>query len=72
MVQNVNFPEDIEGLWTFVYYSYSADENKAVAFIKYGDGDIQSITHKTTHPAVKFLKFILGGNDNKRYPGFNG
>ncbi|CAD8140693.1 unnamed protein product [Paramecium octaurelia] len=72
LIQNVNFPEDIEGLWTYVYYSYSADENKAVAFIKYGDGDVQSITHKTTHPAVKFLKFILGGNDNKRYPGFNG
>ncbi|CAD8087703.1 unnamed protein product [Paramecium sonneborni] len=29
-------------------------------------------THKTMHPAVKFLKYILRGNDNKRYPGFKG
>lgn len=29
MIQNVNYPEDIEGLWTYVYYSYSVEENKA-------------------------------------------
>jgi hypothetical protein len=37
LIQNVNYPEDIEGLWTYVYYSYSADENKAIAFLKFGD-----------------------------------
>lgn len=37
MIQNVNYPEDIEGLWTYVYYSYSAEEGKAQGFIKFGD-----------------------------------
>lgn len=72
MIQNINFPEDIEGVWTYVYYSYSADLNKAVAFIKYGEAAAQSAVHATTHPDTKFLRFVLGGNDEKRYPGFNG
>ena len=25
-----------------------------------------------THPSIKFLRFILGGKDAGRYPGFNG
>ena len=33
---------------------------------------MKQITHKTTHEAVKYLRFILGGNDAGRYPGFNG
>lgn len=24
------------------------------------------------HPATKIVRFILGGNDEKRYPAFNG
>jgi hypothetical protein len=32
----MNYPADIEGLWTYVYYSYSLDDRKAVAFIKFG------------------------------------
>lgn len=36
-VQNVNYPADIDGLWTFVYYSYSAKEKKAIGFIKFGE-----------------------------------
>lgn len=39
-IENINFPADIEGLWTYVYYSYSSDENKAVAHIKYGNQEI--------------------------------
>lgn len=55
-----------------MYYSYSSDENKAVAHIKYGNQEIQTKTLPTTHQLTKFLRFILGGNDAKRYPGFNG
>ena len=36
-IKNNNYPEDIEGVWTYVYYSYSDDKNKAVGFIKYGN-----------------------------------
>lgn len=72
MIQNNNFPDDIEGLWTYIYYSYNAELNKAVGFIKYGSQDFQRVVHETTHPLTKYLRFILGGNDAKRYPGFNG
>jgi hypothetical protein len=36
---NVDYPADIEGLWTYVYYSFSVEENQAVGFIKYGDAE---------------------------------
>jgi hypothetical protein len=28
--------EDIEGVWTYVYFSYNGKLNQAVGFIKYG------------------------------------
>lgn len=34
---NINYPADIEGLWTYIHYSYSFDLRKAVALVKYGD-----------------------------------
>lgn len=45
MIKNIDYPADIEGVWTYVYYSYSTKENSAVAFIKYGDSEFLSITH---------------------------
>ena len=35
-IKNINYPDDIEGLWTYFYYSYSVSEKKAVALVKYG------------------------------------
>ena len=62
MVNN-NFPEDIEGLWTYVYYSYSEQAKKAIGLIKYGKGEFNIINHDTIHEKTKYVKFILGGND---------
>lgn len=44
---NIDYPSDIDGLWTYVYYSYSAEQKKAVAFIKFGDTEepIKTITN---------------------------
>jgi hypothetical protein len=39
--QNVNYPDDIEGLWTYLYYSYSVNVKRCVGFIKYGTADVQ-------------------------------
>ena len=39
--KNIGYPDDIEGLWTFHYFSYSKTQNRAVAFWKYADGAIQ-------------------------------
>jgi len=35
--QNQAFPEDIEGLWTYVYYSHGRNQKRSVGFIKYGE-----------------------------------
>lgn len=35
--QNVEFPTDIEGLWTFVYFSHGKTAGRSVAFVKYND-----------------------------------
>jgi len=72
VVKNINYPADIEGLWTYFYYSYSVAEKKAVAFVKYGDGEPLSAEHSVTHNPTKYLRFLLGGKDQNRYPGFNG
>jgi hypothetical protein len=33
---------DIEGVWTYVYYSYSRTESQAVAFLKYSGKELQT------------------------------
>lgn len=40
--------EDIEGVWTYVYFSYTAKLNLAVGFIKYGTGEIKRIDFSVT------------------------
>jgi hypothetical protein len=41
---NINYPDDIEGLWTYIYYSYGKNVTKAVGFAKFGgDGAPQRI-----------------------------
>ena len=47
---------------TFLYYSYSFDDSETIGLIKYGNKDVETITHKTVHARTK----ILGGNDNDR------
>lgn len=36
IIKNIDFG-DIEGVWTYVYYSYSAEKEKAVGYVKYGN-----------------------------------
>jgi len=72
VVQNINYPADIDGVWTYIYYSYSVEQKKAVGFIKFGEDDVKKIVHTVTNPLTKFLKFTIGGSDSGRYPGFNG
>jgi hypothetical protein len=71
VITNVNYG-DIEGVWTYVYYSYSVDAKRAVGFVKYANQSPKRIEMGVQHPTTKYVKFILGGTDNKRYPGFNG
>lgn len=45
VIKNVNYPDNLDGVWTYIYYSYSAEKKKAVAYIKFGDSDIQKVEH---------------------------
>lgn len=35
--------EDIEGVWTYIYFSYSGKTNTATGFIKYGEGEVKKV-----------------------------
>ena len=65
-------PLDIEGLWSYVYYSYSVSLKRVTGFIKFGTSKFDTFTLSTVHPETKQIRLIAGGNDNKRYPGLNG
>ena len=69
--QNNNFPDDIEGVWTYLYYSHGRNQKRTVGFIKYGDAAQQRIQFDVTHPVSQYAKFYLAGK-NTGYPGFNG
>jgi hypothetical protein len=40
---------DIEGVWTYVYFSYSNRLRKADGFIRYGNGEIQNTQFDVSH-----------------------
>jgi hypothetical protein len=65
--------EDIEGVWTYVYFSYSAPKRAATAFLKYADSErIFSLNFDATHPVPTYFRFVMGGTDLSQYVGFNG
>lgn len=68
----IKAPADVEGLWSYVYYSYTGNEQKATGHIKFGDKPFESFTLRVNHPKTKEVKLIIGGNDSKRFPGLNG
>lgn len=44
---NVNHPDDIEGLWTFVHHAYNLESKRAVAFIKFGNGKLTKVSQNS-------------------------
>ena len=54
---------DIEGVWTYIYYSYSVPLKRAVGFVKYATDEPKRIQFDVTHPVTNFLRFVLGGKD---------
>jgi len=50
--QNVNYPEDIEGLWTYVFYSHNRNLKRSVGFIKFGDATPTRVQFDVTHPVI--------------------
>jgi hypothetical protein len=71
IAQNAAYPDDIEGLWTYVYYSHSVALSRSVGFIKFSTADPKRVQNDVVHPAITYLKFILAGKQFN-YPGFNG
>ncbi|KAM3142438.1 hypothetical protein pb186bvf_005340 [Paramecium bursaria] len=70
--QNINYPNDIDGLQQYVYYQYTIQLKKAIVFIKFVEDSIKSAIHNISHPKINQMKFLLRGKDNGRYPAFNG
>jgi hypothetical protein len=58
---NIGYPDDIEGVWSYLYYSHGKAAKRSVGFIKYGDAAPQRIQHDVQHPALQYLKFVLAG-----------
>lgn len=63
---------DVEGVWTYVYFSYSSTEQQAVSWVKYQREEAVSLSFKVKHEVPSYLRFILGGQEGDQYPGFNG
>ena len=64
--------EDIEGLWTYTYFSYSHKLEKATAFLSFPKEDAVKLEFDVTHDVPKYLRLILGGHELGIYPGLNG
>ncbi|CAD8158474.1 unnamed protein product [Paramecium pentaurelia] len=65
-----NIDPNFEGLWPYIYYSYSNVKARAVRIIKYRNDESKAIHHYVTHPGTR-LKFILVGNVGVQYPGID-
>lgn len=67
--QNIGFPEDIEGVWTYLYFSHSRVVKKTVGFLKVTGQATQRIEWAFSHPIINNLAFYLAGK-NSQYPSF--
>lgn len=70
-INNVPFPAQLDGVWTFIYYSHNLDKKQAISFVKYGDADFIRNVIPADHTPPRVLKFYLGGQ-HIVYKGFNG
>jgi hypothetical protein len=52
---------DLEGIWTFIYYSYSSNHKKVVGYVKIGGLPIRTILIDTVHRKANYLLFKFGG-----------
>lgn len=53
---------DIEGLWSYVYFSYSGRLRKAVGLVKFGSsGKTDTVIMDVTHDIPTYLRLIVGG-----------
>ena len=49
----INYPDDIEGVWTYLYYSYSVKAKSSIGFIKYGNQEFLTVKLDALNPASK-------------------
>lgn len=60
-------PLDADGVWSYIYYSYSVKEKKATAFIRFLSNDpilsaYQTVTfNDVTHPLTRLVRLNIGG-----------
>lgn len=60
---DIPYGKSLEGAWNFIYFSYSSDKQKAVAFVKFGETkqvQRQTFTSISHRPFDGFAKIIVG------------
>lgn len=73
VIQNINYENSLEGVWNFIYFSYSAAFQTATGMVKFGDDgryarvQMSGVRHA---PLGKYAKLVVGKEFN--YDGFNG
>ena len=56
--QQIRNPTDSEGIWTYIYYSYSVKEKSAWGYLRQGSEEtIKFINQRITHPLSKTARF---------------
>jgi hypothetical protein len=62
--KTIDYPnQDIEGLWTYIYISYSRAQRRVVGMLQNLFGTVQTVDFEVFHPVPTALRFILGGAD---------
>lgn len=56
--------KDIEGLWGYVYFSYSGAQKKAVGIVQFEGQQPEVVEINAVHLPAQFIKFKIGGSDN--------
>ena len=67
ITKDLKSPLDADGVWSYVYYSYSVKERKATAFARFLTNDPVLSAYQThtftdvTHPLTKLVRLNIGG-----------
>ena len=67
ITKELKSPLDVDGIWSFIYYSYSVKEKKATAFVRFLTSDPLLSAYQThtftdvTHPLTKLVRLNIGG-----------
>lgn len=57
----MGFPDTIDGVWTYIYFSHNRNLKRSVAHQKIGDQGVQRVQFDDSIPPIQFISFNVGG-----------